>query len=83
MRLSAGVEVLNRLDAAVRERTFSENWPLMWGTRNRVAHGYLLVEPGIIRRPLTLTSRRSSTRDTRASLNPEKCSSAAIKERPT
>ncbi len=52
MRLSAGVEVLNRLDSSVRDRLFGDSWPLMWGMRNRIAHGYLLVEPAIIRRTL-------------------------------
>ena len=52
MRLSAGVEVLNRLDPADRDALFGDSWPLMWGMRNRIAHGYLLVEPTIIRRTL-------------------------------
>jgi uncharacterized protein with HEPN domain len=52
MRLSAAVEVLSRLDSAVRDDLFADNWPLMWGMRNRIAHGYLLVEPSIIRRTL-------------------------------
>lgn len=52
MRLSAGLEVLNRLDPHVRDGLFGDTWPLMWGMRNRIAHGYLLVEPGIIRRTL-------------------------------
>ncbi len=52
MRLSAGVEVLNRLDPSAREGLFGESWPLMWGMRNRIAHGYLLVEPATIRRTL-------------------------------
>ncbi|MEO8829880.1 HepT-like ribonuclease domain-containing protein [Lapillicoccus sp.] len=52
MRLSAGLEVLNRLDACVRDELFGDSWRLMWGMRNRIAHGYLLVEPAIIRRTL-------------------------------
>ena len=52
MRLSAGLEVLNRLDPDVRDGLFGDNWPLMWGMRNRIAHGYLLVEPGVIRSTL-------------------------------
>ncbi len=52
MRLSAGVEVLNRLDPGVREGLFGDSWPLMWGMRNRIAHGYLLVDGAIIRRTL-------------------------------
>jgi uncharacterized protein with HEPN domain len=52
MRLSAGVEVLNRLDTSVRDGMFGDSWPLMWGMRNRIAHGYLLVDASIIRRTL-------------------------------
>lgn len=52
MRLSAGVEVLGRLDPKVRDELFGDGWPLMWGMRNRIAHGYLLVDPTIIRRTL-------------------------------
>lgn len=49
MRLSAGIEVLARLDANVRSELYGDNWPLMWGMRNRIAHGYLLVDSGIVR----------------------------------
>lgn len=52
MRLSAGVEVLSSLDAATRDRLFGDAWPLMWGMRNRIAHGYLLVDAEIVRRTL-------------------------------
>lgn len=50
MRLSAGVEDLNRLAPAIREGLFGDSWPFMWGMRNRIAHGYLLVDATIIRR---------------------------------
>lgn len=52
MRLSAGIESLSGLDEATRDRLFGEAWPLMWGMRNRIAHGYLLVDAGIVRRTL-------------------------------
>jgi uncharacterized protein with HEPN domain len=52
MRLSAGVEALARLDTATRDRLFGDAWPLMWGMRNRIAHGYLLVDTDIVRRTL-------------------------------
>ncbi|MDI9628481.1 MAG: DUF86 domain-containing protein [Acidobacteriota bacterium] len=52
MRLSAGIEALAALDPTVREEIFGEVWPLMWGMRNRIAHGYLLVETTIIRQTL-------------------------------
>lgn len=52
MRLSAGIEALAALDPAVREEIFGEAWPLMWVMRNRIAHGYLLVDTTIIRQTL-------------------------------
>jgi len=52
MRLSAGVEALARLDAPTRDRLFGDAWPLLWGMRNRIAHGYLLVDTDIVRRTL-------------------------------
>ncbi len=50
MRLSAGIEVLAALDPDVRDQLFGTDWPLMWGMRNRIAHGYLLVDVDIVRR---------------------------------
>ena len=50
MRMSAGIETLNRLDPSVRDQLFGGSWPLMWGMRNRISHGYLLVDPETIRR---------------------------------
>lgn len=52
MRLSAGVEALSALAPSTRDRIFGGDWPLMWGMRNRIAHGYLLVSPEIVRRTL-------------------------------
>lgn len=49
MRLSAGLETLAILDPAVRSDLFGDDWRLMWGMRNRIAHGYLLVDASIIR----------------------------------
>lgn len=54
MRLSAGIEVLARLDAVTRANMFGDDWPLMWGMRNRIAHGYLLVEPDIVRQTVAI-----------------------------
>lgn len=52
MRLSAGIEVLARLDSRVRTNLSGNNWQLMWGMGNRIAHGYLLVNPGIVRQTI-------------------------------
>jgi len=54
MRLSAALEVLHRLDEPTRERLFGGNWRLMWGMRNRIAHGYLLMDPAIILRTVAI-----------------------------
>ena len=53
MRLSAGIEALAALEATTREEIFGGMWPLMWGMRNRIAHGYLLVDAVIIRETVT------------------------------
>lgn len=52
MRLSAGLDVLAGLDADIRDELFAGKWSLMWGMRNRIAHGYLLVDPAIVRQTI-------------------------------
>jgi len=52
MRLSAGIEALTTLEPDARDRLFGTDWPLMWGMRNRIAHGYLLVDTAIVRQTL-------------------------------
>lgn len=52
MRLSAGIEALAVLDPRVRDELFGSDWRLMWGLRNRIAHGYLLVDDRIIEQTL-------------------------------
>ncbi len=52
MRLSAGIEALAILDPDTRDQLFGTDWPLMWGMRNRIAHGYLLVDTAIVRQTL-------------------------------
>ncbi|CCH75071.1 Toxin-antitoxin system, antitoxin component family protein [Nostocoides australiense Ben110] len=49
LRLASGIEVLARLEPSVRESLFGQDWTLMWGMRNRIAHGYLLVDQGTVR----------------------------------
>jgi uncharacterized protein with HEPN domain len=49
MRLSAGIEALSGLSDADRAALFGDVWNEMWGMRNRIAHGYLLVEPATVR----------------------------------
>ena len=45
----AGLEVLSGLGTQTLTELFGDGWPLMWGMRNRIAHGYLLVDAGIVR----------------------------------
>lgn len=52
MRLSAGIEALATLEPKVRDQLFGVDWALMWGMRNRIAHGYLLVDSAIVRQTL-------------------------------
>lgn len=54
MRLSAGIEVLARLDPDARAHLFGDNWKLMWGMRNRIAHGYLLVDSDIVHQTIEI-----------------------------
>ena len=49
MRLSAGIEALSGLSDPDRGELFGDIWPQMCGMRTRIAHGYLLVEPAIVR----------------------------------
>lgn len=48
MRLSAGIEALSTLDDTAREAFFGKTWHQMWGMRNRIAHGYLLIDPATV-----------------------------------
>jgi len=40
---------LSGLSDADREALVGDVWKEMWGMGNRIAHGYLLVEPAIVR----------------------------------
>ena len=50
MRLSAAIETLAALPPDFREQLFGSDWPVMWGMRNRIAHGYMLVDSDIVRK---------------------------------
>lgn len=49
--LARRVRGARRCDRATRTdpELFGTAWPSMWGMRNRIAHGYLLVETDIVR----------------------------------
>lgn len=48
MRVSAGIEALNALSPSRRNQLFGDQWPAMWGMRNRIAHTYSRVEVAVI-----------------------------------
>ncbi len=48
MRISAGLEALNALSTGTREQLFGDQWPAMWGMRNRIAHTYSRVEEEVV-----------------------------------
>lgn len=47
-RLSAAIEALQAGGTALPERLFGDEWPLMWATRNRIAHGYRHIDRATI-----------------------------------
>ena len=49
LRLAAAIEAISNTSPAFRERTFADQWPIMWATRNRIAHGYAFIEMPIIK----------------------------------
>lgn len=52
MRLAAGIECLARLGLERCDELFVAQWADMWGMRNRIAHGYLLVNEAIVRQTI-------------------------------
>lgn len=49
LRLSATIDALNRLPEAIKDDLFGATWPLMCGMRNRIAHGYALIDSAMVR----------------------------------
>lgn len=52
LRLAAAIETLSRLDDTMGNELFGAEWRVMWGMRNRIAHGYLGVDLGILQQTL-------------------------------
>ncbi len=48
MRLSAAIESVAMVDDTLRARAYGDVWPAIWSERNRIAHGYLVVDRTII-----------------------------------
>lgn len=49
LRLVALIETLGRLPEETRQVVLGDDWRLMRGMRNRLVHGYMTVDPGVIR----------------------------------
>lgn len=49
LRLACAVDCVARLPAETRALAFGSDWPPMWSTRNNIVHGYLGVNPDIVR----------------------------------
>jgi uncharacterized protein with HEPN domain len=49
LRLAAAIESMSMVSQDIRDRLFGDQWPVMWATRNRIAHGYAYIDLTIIR----------------------------------
>lgn len=54
LRLAASIESLSRTSDQLRLRAFGTMWPVMWATRNRIAHGYAHIALEIIEETVAL-----------------------------
>lgn len=48
LRLAAAIESVARISRERRDEAFGDEWPLIWATRNRIAHGYAYIDLGMI-----------------------------------
>lgn len=48
MRISAGIEALHAFSPSRRNQIFGDQWPAMWGMRNRIAHTYSRIEVAVV-----------------------------------
>jgi len=49
LRLAAAIDSVAQTTPNFRDRIFGDVWPVMWATRNRIAHGYAFIDMSIIR----------------------------------
>lgn len=49
LRLASAIECVAALSSELRSQVFGEDWPLIWATRNRIAHGYATIDLSIIK----------------------------------
>lgn len=54
LRLAAAIESLSSASQSLRDRVFGDQWPIIWATRNRIAHGYAYIDLAIIRNTVEL-----------------------------
>lgn len=52
LRLASAIECVADLSPELRAQAFGEDWPLIWATRNRIAHGYAMIDLRIIKATL-------------------------------
>lgn len=48
LRLASAIETIQTSDGSLANRLFGDDWPLIWATRNRIAHGYAYVDMDLI-----------------------------------
>ena len=49
LRLASAIECVAAISPELRAQAFGEDWPLIWATRNRIAHGYATINLSIIK----------------------------------
>jgi uncharacterized protein with HEPN domain len=48
MRLSAAIETISQTSTGLRETYFGESWRFMKSMRNRISHGYSLLDHDLV-----------------------------------
>lgn len=54
LRLSAAIDSLNRIPAEEKKELFGDTWILMYGMRNRIAHGYAMIDSEMVKATVQL-----------------------------
>lgn len=49
LRLAAMIDALAKTSEQARRRLVGDDWALIWGTRNRIVHGYATIDRDLIR----------------------------------
>lgn len=49
LRLAAAIEALHRGGSDLTTDLFGDDWPVIWGMRNRIAHGYAWIDIETVR----------------------------------